>query len=205
MKITSCSAFLTLLPPRPTRTLVETPPGSRTAHAGPGRGSRLHNCFATGSRFPASATTFPAPLGESCRNSKGCGGAAAAPFPGLGRRDTPPPGTAAPLGASLLPRRGADPSHSLRPATACPARTASSLPLSLSPCLPPGLPGRPRLPAPSGERAGAQLGGAAERGAGGGALPRPRGPGGGNPRLSPAAAHGAALSRLPVPPAGGGD
>lgn len=32
MKITSCSAFLTLLPPRPTRALGKTTPRSRTAH-----------------------------------------------------------------------------------------------------------------------------------------------------------------------------
>lgn len=166
--------------------------GTGAATAGPGTGARVTpgttvSLPAPDSRFPASVTTFsfsPVPLGESCRNSKGCGGTAAAPIP-----RSPPQGTpqrpALPLapGASLLPRSGGDPSRSLRPATARPVRIAS-ISLSLPPSSAPG------AAAAADSLRGTGRGATSWRSGGRAAGPsrRPRGHhSGGNPRLSPAA------------------
>lgn len=171
-------------PSRPTRTPVQTTPGSRTAHTAPaprqrdpdrGAGHTWHNCFAispdsgpTPDSLPGPQLSFPVPLGESCRNSKGCGGTAAAPFPRC-----PPQGTRQRRHRRSLPalpfsRAAVATPHA---PSDLPQRVPSAPPPSLSPCLPPRLPGRPRLPAPPREQPGAQLRGAAEQGAGDGALP----------------------------------
>lgn len=178
--------------------------GAATAGPGPGRGSRLAQLFRYQPLTPCQRHNFlsPCPPESPAATPRDAGELPSPRSRGLRRRGHPSarhrrslPALPFSCAAVATPHAPSD----------LPQRVPSAPPPSLSPCLPPRLPGRPRRPAPSGEQAGAQLRGAAERGAGGGALPPSPRPGRSEPAGLPAAAHGAVLSRLPVPPGGGGD
>lgn len=207
MKITSCSAFLTLLPPRPIRTLVKTTSGSRTAltgpaprqrDPGPGRGSRLAQLFRyqplTPDSLPASQLSlFPRAPRRVLPQLQGMRGNCRRPDPEVSAAgDTPAPGTAA------RSRRFPSPAQRWRPLTLPPTCHSASRPhrlhLPLFASLLGSRSGRGCRLTP-GNRQGRNF--VAERGAGCGALPpSPRPP----QRREPAALPRRAAPCFPASP-----
>lgn len=98
MKITSCSAFLTLLPPRPTRALGKTTPRSRIAHletnaAAEGHGPPSLRVLLPGGPPPATlpaATALPVPLRRAAESPAATPPPPAGPAPPEPGRPPPP-------------------------------------------------------------------------------------------------------------------
>lgn len=182
--------------------------GTGAATAGPGTGARVTpgttvSLPAPDSRFPASVTTFsfsPCPSESPAATPRDAGELPPPRSRGLRRRGHPSARHCRSLPALPFSRAAVATPHA---PSDLPQRVPSASPPSPSLCLPPRLPERPRLPTHSGEQAGAQLRG----GAGGGLRGPPAVPAATTAegtRGSPPPRR-AVLSRLPVPPGGGGD